>query len=55
MNNAIDLNDDDREEFEIALANLIAKGLVIENKAEGKEPTYEIAPAGVAALGIKLN
>jgi hypothetical protein len=49
-------NDDELDdEFEEALANLIAKGMIIEHKVEGQEPSYEIAPAGVVALGKKLN
>jgi hypothetical protein len=55
------MEDEDREEgdfsakFDAALADLVAKGMIIEHREEGKEPSYEIAPAGVAALGIKLN
>lgn len=43
------------DEFDDALDSLIEKGMIIVHYEEGKEPTYEIAPAGIVALGGKLS
>lgn len=49
------VTEQDQDEIDEALANLVAAGMVIMTVDKDGTQQFEIAPAGVVALGIKLN
>jgi len=49
------IDQEDQDEFDEALLNLVNMGMVIMTIDDKGVQQFEIAPAGVQALGIKLN
>lgn len=49
------VTEEEQDEVDEALASLVAKGMVIMTMGDDGQQHFEIAPAGVQALGVKLN